>query len=458
MKKTLLISLGTAVAVVLLVVLVSYNGFASADAYYPVHEQAAVASSSFTPFIRRSTMQYGSAYIISNPNGPLFAHIAFPIANNFADVPIFAWIHAIYQEAINDLNFLRETDNTTTGTLDIQFDSYLFDNYASIVLRGILDINSTRTNILKTFNLDLVNEIFLETWDIVDYYQAEQILPLITQQMLASNPTMGTFLETVDKTWLENIAISNDGIKIVTDITEVTIPYEKIYFALHINTGIIVVPPIIGIDASLPMVAITFDDGPSIYTAQILDILERYEVPATFFVVGNRVNAYRDTVRRAAYLGSDILGHSWDHSDLTRLSADAVRRQLQDTAAIIESVTGVYPHSFRPTYGRINNTILEVARELDFYMFNWSIDPEDWKYRNAEIIYNSVMATVSHADIILLHDLYASTVAAVELLVPELLAQGFQLVTVSELMYYSGVELEPGRLVRHGNRYVSLNR
>ncbi|MCL1988742.1 MAG: polysaccharide deacetylase family protein [Firmicutes bacterium] len=476
MKKAILISVATSVAVLLLIMFVSYSGFSSATTYY-AHEPTEPISS-FSPLLRQTTMQYGSTYTIENLNGPLFAYIVFPTANNFADAPIFAWVYDVYQTAIDNIMFLRTTDSSIMGELNIQFDSYLLENspFASVVLKGALNVDTAETaNIIRTFNLNLESETFLETWDIFDRSQAEYILQNLSQRLVIARPELSTRLPTLNVSnvsLLENVAIGNNGIHVILELSEVVagyfgtleviIPYADIYSALLIDVGISseqqpVIAGVAEIDPSRPMVALTFDDGPSMYTPQILDILERYEVNATFFVIGNLVERRIDVVRRASESGSDVFGHSWDHSDLTRLSTAAMRQQLLDTANIIERATGVYPYSFRPTYGRVNNDVLNIAQELDFSMFNWSIDTEDWKSRNADAIYQHVIDRVTNSDIILFHDLYSSTVEAIEMLVPELLARGYQLVTISELMHYSGVEVEPGRVIRHGNRYVNLN-
>ena len=204
------------------------------------------------------------------------------------------------------------------------------------------------------------------------------------------------------------------------------------------------------IDPSGLMVALTFDDGPSKYTAQILSILEKYNVRATFCVVGNLVNARKDTVKRASDLGCEIIGHSWDHRNLSKLSADEIRKEILDTNAVIESVTGVATRMFRPPYGAVSSTMKSVSAELGYAMINWSVDPLDWQTRNAEKVYNAIMADTGNRAIVLSHDLYGTTADAMERVIPELISRGYQLVTVSELMYYSNKTLEAGVIYHNG--------
>ncbi len=185
-------------------------------------------------------------------------------------------------------------------------------------------------------------------------------------------------------------------------------------------------------------VALTYDDGPSKYTPQILDCLERYGAKATFFVVGTGVNSYPDTIRRADALGMEIGNHTMTHPKLTTLSSANVASQLNKNAAAIESVIGKRPSLVRPPYGSYNNSVLSTA-QLPFIL--WSIDTLDWKTRNAQKTIDAVLSDVSDGDIILMHDLYLPTAQATEVIVPALIERGFDLVTVSELAERKNIQM-----------------
>jgi len=205
------------------------------------------------------------------------------------------------------------------------------------------------------------------------------------------------------------------------------------------------VPPQSGdIDPSKPMIALTFDDGPSKYTSHVLDILEKYGARATFCVVGNIVNARQETVKRTSDLGCEVIGHSWSHRDLSKLSSEEIKKELNDTSAAIEAITGVWPRLYRPPYGAVNNTLKSVSAELGYAIIYWSVDPLDWSSRNADKIHTAIMSEAGNYAIVLSHDLYGSTADAMERVIPELISKGYQLVTVSELMYYSDKTLEAG--------------
>jgi len=203
-----------------------------------------------------------------------------------------------------------------------------------------------------------------------------------------------------------------------------------------------------GIDPSKPMVALTFDDGPSEHTMVILDVLEQNGAVATFFVTGNRIAIFRNIVQRAFNMGNEISNHSWSHKLLTRLSKNGISAQILAANAAIESVTGAPPSNMRPTYGAINDRVIYVAAELELPMILWSLDPSDWLTRDPDKTYERIMENVKDKDIILLHDLHEPTAEAMVRVIPALVDRGFQLVTVSELMYYSGITPEPGEIYR----------
>ena len=204
------------------------------------------------------------------------------------------------------------------------------------------------------------------------------------------------------------------------------------------------------IDASRPMVALTFDDGPSQHTTTILNIMEQRSVVATFFFLGNRIAQNRPIVQRAFDMGCEIGNHTWAHPDLTRHTESRIRTEIIDTNNAIEAVTGVVPTIFRPPYGAVNATVRSVSGGLGLPIISWSVDPRDWESRNADRVFNSIMGVVRDRDIILCHDIYSATAEAMSRVIPALTDRGHQLVTVSELMRHSGITLLPGVVYRSG--------
>ena len=186
------------------------------------------------------------------------------------------------------------------------------------------------------------------------------------------------------------------------------------------------------------LIALTFDDGPNgSLTYQLLDILESESISVTFFVLGKAAQAYPDIVKRAAADGHEIGSHTWGHADLTTLSAGRILSEVDDAADIIEKTTGFKPSVTRPPYGEYNSMVLEA---IETPVIMWSVDPMDWKFQDADTVYQNVVNVVKDGDIILLHDSYSTSVQAAARIIAELKSRGFTFVTVSELLEQRGSE------------------
>lgn len=182
------------------------------------------------------------------------------------------------------------------------------------------------------------------------------------------------------------------------------------------------------------MIALTFDDGPGTGTLRILNALEDVNGKGTFCMVGNRVRQYPGTVRRVARQGSEIATHSFSHPNLARISPERLRLELKDSMRAIYEIAGVRPQVLRPPYGSISDDVRRAGREMDLVIANWNIDTMDWKNRDADAIYRHIMENARDGAIVLCHDIYPETAAAVERAIADLSARGYRLVTVSELL------------------------
>ena len=191
-----------------------------------------------------------------------------------------------------------------------------------------------------------------------------------------------------------------------------------------------------------PLVALTFDDGPrSSTTGPLLDGLELREVPATFFLVGNRIPGNEDLVRRMAAEGHQVGLHTYDHVQLNGLSQSVFDLQVGRTRALITDLLGEGNYWLRPPYGLIDQ---HAESWCGGPIILWSVDPEDWKDDNIDRIVSAVVDHVSDGDIVLLHDLYLSSAQAALRIVDELTARGYCFVTVEQLMEERGVTPEAG--------------
>lgn len=198
----------------------------------------------------------------------------------------------------------------------------------------------------------------------------------------------------------------------------------------------------IGIDPSKPMIALTFDDGPGAEAGRILDVLEKYNARATFFMVGPRVNTYPETVKRIADLNCELGNHSTNHPQLTKLDVAGINKEIQTTSDAIKKATGGKgPTVMRPPFGAVNET---VKQTVGLPIIMWSVDTLDWKTRNTQATIDSVLKNAKDGSIILMHDIHKPSVDAAVQLIPKLIEKGYQLVTVSELAEARGIHLENG--------------
>ncbi|MBE5928522.1 MAG: hypothetical protein E7267_04005 [Lachnospiraceae bacterium] len=196
------------------------------------------------------------------------------------------------------------------------------------------------------------------------------------------------------------------------------------------------------IDPDKPMIALTFDDGPNTSTTgSILDTLETHNARATFFVVSSRLPAHYDASNRALSIGCEIGSHSYSHKMLNKLKTKQIKKEFKRSKKIIKKYTGNTFSLIRTPYG---DTDRRVLKNTDYPVVLWSVDSLDWKAKNSKVIVNRVMKNAKDGDIILLHDLYTNTAEAVKEIVPALISQGYQLVTVSEMMEAKGIKLKNG--------------
>jgi len=196
------------------------------------------------------------------------------------------------------------------------------------------------------------------------------------------------------------------------------------------------------------MIALTFDDGPGRHTQELLDLLAEHNSAATFFVLGDRITgSHRQILRNAVEQGSEVAGHTWSHRLLTALTYEEAKREIQSANDAIFEITGIYPKFLRAPFGLFNNDVRDISKELGLSLINWNIDPEDWRNRDVDIIYEHIIAAAGNGGIILLHDIYESTLEAMRRVIPALIGAGYRLVTVSELLgdavpgniYYNGL-------------------
>lgn len=185
-------------------------------------------------------------------------------------------------------------------------------------------------------------------------------------------------------------------------------------------------------------VALTFDDGPGEHTDRLLNHLAEHDARATFYLLGSKVDGHREEVKRMVASGHEVGNHTWDHDDLTTLSADEIRTDLARTDEAIGTITGEAPATMRPPYGALNDT---ARGAIEHPMLLWDVDTLDWQHRDGDKIVDIVRNETAPGSVLLFHDIHETTVDAIPDVLDTLAEDGYEFVTVDDLFQQ---DLEPG--------------
>ncbi len=185
-----------------------------------------------------------------------------------------------------------------------------------------------------------------------------------------------------------------------------------------------------------PYIAMTFDDGPhATFTPRLLEMLSQRHLKATFFLVGQCAAEFPQIVKRIGAEGHELANHSWSHPNFAKMSDEAVRSQIEKTQEAISQASGAVPTLLRPPYGSITDRQRKWINDtFHLKIILWSVDPLDWKNRNAATVARRILAEAQPGSIILSHDIHGTTVDAMPEVFDTLIARGFKFVTVSELI------------------------
>ena len=231
---------------------------------------------------------------------------------------------------------------------------------------------------------------------------------------------------------------------------KITIPYEEINNLLkeeYRNTSkeeevVSIIPEVRDLTKyqDKKLIAFTFDDGPSeTNTNYLLDNLDKYDAKVTFFVLGSRVNSNKETIKRAYLEGNDIGSHTYNHRNLNLLSDVALMDEVKKTNEAIKEVIGTSPTLLRPPYGNLTDHGKELA---NMSIILWNIDPLDWKYKDKNRVANEIIEHAHDGAIVLVHDIYKSSVEGALLAMEELQKQGYAFVTINEMAQLRGIKLD----------------
>lgn len=197
------------------------------------------------------------------------------------------------------------------------------------------------------------------------------------------------------------------------------------------------------IDDGKKYVALTFDDGPGKYTKELVDLLVKNNVKASFFMVGQNIKNYKSSVKYAYDNEMEICNHSQNHKNLKNLSKEDIEYEINSVDDMLEEITGERARYYRSPGGNQNENVLNTISKPCIL---WNVDTRDWESRDTQKIISKTLKEVDDGDIILMHEIYKTTLDAVEPIIIKLKEKGYNFVTVTELYKIKGVPLENGKI------------
>lgn len=188
-------------------------------------------------------------------------------------------------------------------------------------------------------------------------------------------------------------------------------------------------------------------------TMQLIEILDKYQVKATFFVVGSWVDEFPDAVKALSDAGHEIMNHSNSHPHMTQISKEKMKEELENCNQKIAAITGKTPDLFRPPYGDYGNDVVQTVRECGMYTIQWSIDSLDWKDLSALEITKRVTERAHPGGIVLFHNAAKNTPEALPHILEKLQGDGYQFLPISELIYRDNYRIDQA-----GKQYQAVSK
>lgn len=352
------------------------------------------------------------------------------------EYPVFG-IFELDNAISKDINHIKNEFNNEKkedSELNIDFEYQIInENYISIIIKATTFIDKKEEKIY-TYLFDKNNNKFIDIGDILN---KKELITNIKKEFKAKyNKKINNSVN------LDKYYIGKNYLTFYINLSKkeylIQIPLEDIKFNFVINEKNKLDVDNINsikkeektIDINKPIVALTFDDGPSKYTNEILDILKDNGICATFFVLGNKVPYGQETLLKMLENGNEIGNHTYNHKWLAHLDEIEIKNQISKTQEVIFEYTRYLPKVFRPSYGDIPK---EMRKEINLEVTLWNVDTLDWKLKNKKQIIKRATRNTKDGDIILMHDTYKRTKDAIPEIINTLKKKGFQFVTISEL-------------------------
>lgn len=394
--------------------------------------------------------------------------ISSPLANTKElNTPIQKWINDQEEQFLAEVKANKETlqgDRRAELNITVETNKINDHMYSLVFTSYQITGGANGLTIIKPFNIDTAENKILTLSDIMNSDQAavDHIISIVKEKLKKQDVTSYVFDEELLRV-LKNPSewkwsINNEAFTLYFNEYEVaagaagTIQVDIPLTSLrsYLNKDLMKkwnitqedevdkekpVPNPTPLDPKGKYVALTFDDGPHPkVTPRVLKTLKKYDAKATFFMLGVQVEYYPDMAKKVAEAGHEIANHSESHPNLANMSLSEVRKQITKASDRIEAATGGKPTLFRPPYGAINDSVKKVTKEQKTPIILWSVDSLDWKSKNAQAVNNEVAKHIRPGSIVLMHDIHPSTADALPQMLQSLQKQGYQFVTVSQLL------------------------
>lgn len=354
---------------------------------------------------------------------------------------------------------LQQNVNELTGELNISLNTFEYDHYYSFVLTNKTILNAVeQQTTITTFLIDNeTGELFDIRTLLNEDLKSLETFAAHVQSEIAKNAAYKDYIKekelasATQPKWrlFKRFALKEDSLIIYFNEGEVT-EFEAGMPTVEMSLSFI--NPLLASDFQIEMqaeetivpkndknpskkrIALTFDDGPHPeVTKQILLLLEKYDAKATFFMLGSRVQYYPELALKVRQAGHEIGNHSWTHGVLTKMSPSEIQKEYESTEQAIISATGENSTVFRPPYGAVNN---EVRKLIPCKTVNWTIDTLDWKHRDSEKLLPMLKDGLHNNAIVLMHDIHQSTADGLEPVLAYLQDEGYEFLTVTEILKY----------------------
>jgi len=371
------------------------------------------------------------------------------------------------------VELLKDKNNKTSASeVLIDFSSYVIDkHYASFVFTLITkDQLGESTKQIKTLVYDLTNETRITlaevfTGNYLRKIAAETRKQLQTAEITADLKRKTAVLRTTAPTLTCYENFSFEGTNLVVyfnqgelNSTKATIAMNDLNFYLTAKLSFVKKDPMKleetiylerAADPTKKMIALTFDDGPNTpNTQRIVEILKANNAVATFFELGYRMEQNSSKMDMIINNDNQIGNHSFNHKIYTKITTAEMMDQIDSTNALMKQIVNTTATVVRPPNGSMNDS---VRQNIGYPMILWNVDSKDWESRNKDAIVKAVLSNLDDGDIIVMHDIYSTSADAIEVLVPELIKQGYQLVTIQEMFDTKENPLIAGKAYYDGN-------